>query len=63
MYTEYTTYAYIYDAGSNLYRLIATGRSALQDGAASGIQDFENTISRPSRDTAIKQFTNRGARF
>ena len=53
MYTEYTAYAYIYDAGSNLYRLIATGRSALQDGAASGIQDFENTISRPSRDTAI----------
>ena len=50
-YTAYTVYAYI-RRWSNLHMLNATGRSALQDEATSGIQDFEKTINRPSRDTA-----------
>jgi hypothetical protein len=40
VYTKYTAYAYI-SALKQLGRPIATGWSALQDGAVSGIQDFE----------------------
>ena len=53
VYSVYNVYRVrVYQRWSNLYRLNAAGRSALQDGAASGIQDFENTINRPLRDTA-----------